>query len=62
MRAHVVHAGWGPPRRPHAQCPCHDWKFDITTGEFVAAKEITVQTYLCKSQDGKIQVKLEEQR
>jgi nitrite reductase/ring-hydroxylating ferredoxin subunit len=44
------------------QCPCHEWKFDITTGEFIAAREIKVQTYPCKSQDGKIHVKLEEQR
>ncbi len=42
------------------QCPCHEWKFDITTGEFLAAREITVPTYECKSQDGKIFVKLEE--
>lgn len=44
------------------QCPCHDWKFDITTGGFLQAREITVPTYACKSQDGKIFVKLEEQR
>ena len=44
------------------QCPCHDWKFDITTGEFLAAKEITVPTYSCKSQDGKVLVKLEKTR
>jgi 3-phenylpropionate/trans-cinnamate dioxygenase ferredoxin subunit len=44
------------------QCPCHEWKFDITTGEFIAAREIKVQTYLCKSQDGKIHVRLEEPR
>jgi nitrite reductase/ring-hydroxylating ferredoxin subunit len=44
------------------QCPCHEWKFDITTGEFLAAREITVPTYECKSEDGKIFVKLEEQR
>jgi 3-phenylpropionate/trans-cinnamate dioxygenase ferredoxin subunit len=44
------------------QCPCHEWKFDITTGEFLEAREITVPTYACKSQDGKIFVKLEEQR
>lgn len=43
------------------QCPCHEWKFDITTGEFIDAREIKVQTYVCKSQDGKIHVKLEEQ-
>ena len=44
------------------QCPCHEWKFDITTGEFLAAREITVPTYECKSKDGKILVKLEELR
>ncbi|RPI57744.1 MAG: Rieske (2Fe-2S) protein [Acidobacteria bacterium] len=43
------------------QCPCHEWKFDITNGEFIDAREIKVQTYTCKSQDGKIQVQLEEQ-
>jgi 3-phenylpropionate/trans-cinnamate dioxygenase ferredoxin subunit len=42
------------------QCPCHEWKFDITTGEFLAAREITVPIYECKSQDGKIFVKMEE--
>ena len=41
------------------QCPCHEWKFDITSGEFLAAREIKVQTYLCKTQDGKVHVKLE---
>ena len=44
------------------QCPCHDWKYDITTGEFIDAREITIPTYLCKSQDGKIFVNLEETR
>ena len=44
------------------QCPCHEWKFDITTGEFLAAREITVPTYECRSQNGKIFVKLEELR
>lgn len=44
------------------QCPCHEWKFDFTTGEFIDAREIKVQTYRCKSQDGKILVKLEEER
>ena len=42
------------------QCPCHEWKFDIATGEFLAAREITVPTYECKSEDGKIFVKMEE--
>jgi nitrite reductase/ring-hydroxylating ferredoxin subunit len=42
------------------QCPCHDWKFDIKTGEFIAAREITVPTYTCKLQDGTIFIRLEE--
>lgn len=44
------------------QCPCHEWKFDIATGEFLQAREIAIPTYGCTSQDGKIFVRLEEQR
>lgn len=44
------------------QCPCHDWKYDITTGEFLEAREIAIPTYRCRSQDGKVLIKLEEQR
>lgn len=42
------------------QCPCHEWKFDIATGEFIDAREIKIQTYRSKSEDGTIHVKLEE--
>jgi nitrite reductase/ring-hydroxylating ferredoxin subunit len=42
------------------QCPCHEWKFDITTGEFINAREIKVQTYPCKSEHGQVQVQMEE--
>ena len=42
------------------QCPCHEWRFDITTGEFLDARELKVRTYACKSQDGTIHVNLEE--
>src|SRR5258705_9432446 len=44
------------------QCPCHEWKFDITTGEFLTAREIAVPTYSCQSHDGKIMGKLEGKR
>ena len=43
------------------QCPGHEWKFDITTGEFVAAREIRIQTFRCKSEDGQIHVEMEAQ-
>jgi 3-phenylpropionate/trans-cinnamate dioxygenase ferredoxin subunit len=42
------------------QCPCHEWKYDITNGEFIDAREITVPTYRCDSRNGKIYVELEE--
>ena len=42
------------------QCPCHEWKYDIATGEFLNAREITIQTYACKSQNGRIFIQLEE--
>src|SRR5258708_35452175 len=33
------------------QCPCHEWKYDITTAEVLEAREITVPPYPCKSED-----------
>jgi len=42
------------------QCPCHEWKYDIRTGEFLNAREITIPAYACKSQDGQIFIRLEE--
>jgi len=40
-------------------CPCHDWRFDVRTGEFLDAKEIRIPTYELKLSDGKIFVKIE---
>lgn len=42
------------------RCPCHEWKYDITTGEFIDAREIKIPTYEWKTEDGKVYVKLEE--
>lgn len=44
------------------QCPCHEWKYDITTGEFLDAREIAVPIYPCRSIDGKVLIKMEEGR
>ena len=41
------------------QCPCHDWRFNIKTGEFVDAKEIKIPVFDTKNTDGKIFIKLE---
>jgi 3-phenylpropionate/trans-cinnamate dioxygenase ferredoxin subunit len=40
------------------KCPCHDWGFDIRTGEFLDAKEIRIQTYEWKLSEGKILIKV----
>jgi len=41
------------------KCPCHDWQFNIKTGQFIAAKEITVTKYSTKVSDNKVFVNLE---
>lgn len=40
------------------QCPCHDWRFDIRTGEFLDAREIKIPLYEWKLSDGKIFIKI----
>ncbi len=42
------------------KCPCHDWRYDIRTGEFLDAKEIKLQVYEWKLSDGKIFIKIGE--
>ncbi|MEW6621863.1 MAG: Rieske 2Fe-2S domain-containing protein [Bacillota bacterium] len=42
----------------YLECPCHDWLFDVRTGEFEAAPEITVPTYEVKIEEGKVYVKV----
>ena len=40
------------------ECPCHLWKYDIRTGEFVTAKEIKIPIYETKIEDKKVFVKM----
>ncbi len=42
------------------KCPCHDWRYDIKTGEFLDAKEIKIPVYKWKIDEGKIFIKIEE--
>lgn len=42
------------------KCPCHDWKYDIRTGEFIDAREIRLPLYEWKVENGKIFVKVKE--
>ncbi len=40
-------------------CPCHDWRFDLRTGEYEEGKEITLTKFEWKSESGKIWMRLE---
>ncbi len=41
-------------------CPCHDWVFDVRTGEFITAPEIKMPVYPVKTSDGKIMIRMED--
>ncbi|WP_406655562.1 Rieske (2Fe-2S) protein [Methanolobus sp. ZRKC2] len=41
------------------ECPCHDWKFDIKSGEFLTAPEIKAPVYDTKVSDGQVFVNME---
>jgi len=41
-------------------CPCHEWRFNLETGEYEKDPEYVLTTYPFKIQSGKIWVKLEE--
>ncbi len=39
-------------------CPCHDWRFNIKTGEFIDAAELRLKVYSTQAQNGKLFVNL----
>lgn len=39
-------------------CPCHDWHFNVETGEYVEEEAITLTKYEWKIVSGKIWIKL----
>jgi len=41
-------------------CPCHGWKFDIRNGQYTENAQTTLQTYLCKIENGKIFIEIEK--
>jgi nitrite reductase/ring-hydroxylating ferredoxin subunit len=41
-------------------CPCHDWRFNLETGEYEEDPSIKLTMYEWKSDVGKIGVKIEE--
>lgn len=42
-------------------CPCHDWRFDLKTGEYDKDPSMKLVTYEWKIESGKIMVKIEEE-
>jgi nitrite reductase/ring-hydroxylating ferredoxin subunit len=42
-------------------CPCHDWRFDLETGEYEEAPGFRLTKYDWKVESGKIWVKLDEE-
>jgi len=41
------------------QCPCHEWRYDIRTGLFADAGEISLKRYEWKVADGRLFIKIE---
>ncbi|OPY34659.1 MAG: Sulredoxin [Methanomassiliicoccales archaeon PtaU1.Bin124] len=41
------------------RCPCHDWTFDVRTGELTMSREVKVATFPTKVESGKAYVLLE---
>jgi 3-phenylpropionate/trans-cinnamate dioxygenase ferredoxin subunit len=39
-------------------CPCHDWRYNIRTGEFIDAPELCLENYQVKSEEGKLFIML----
>jgi len=39
-------------------CPCHDWRFDLRTGQFIDAPEISIKLYKTRLDDGKLYVNI----
>ncbi|MCC6503733.1 MAG: Rieske (2Fe-2S) protein [Deltaproteobacteria bacterium] len=39
-------------------CPCHDWRYDLLTGEFIDSSEIKLRAYAVKAENGRLFVSL----
>lgn len=39
-------------------CPCHDWRYDIRTGEFIDAAELRLKVYSTRSENGRLFISL----
>ncbi len=53
--------GAGTLKNYTIQCPCHDWSYDIRTGEFLNSSEIKIPTYQWQLVDGRIFINMTEE-
>ena len=42
-------------------CPCHDWRFDLKTGEYEEDTSMKLKSYEWKIKSGKILVKVDDE-
>jgi nitrite reductase/ring-hydroxylating ferredoxin subunit len=40
-------------------CPCHDWRFDVRSGEFLNATELRLTVYPVRSENGSLLIGLD---
>lgn len=45
---------------PILTCPCHDWRFDVRSGAFLDAPELSIRTFPVKLEEGGVLVDLQE--
>ena len=45
----------------YLRCPCHEWAYDIRTGELWEAPEITIDTFDVKEENGDVWVRLQRE-
>lgn len=43
-------------------CPCHGWKFDIRNGQYEEIKGVTLTSYRCKIQNGKVYIEIAREK
>ena len=42
-------------------CPCHEWEFDIRTGQYEENKTIELECYKCIIKNGKVYVEIADE-
>jgi 3-phenylpropionate/trans-cinnamate dioxygenase ferredoxin subunit len=54
MLAHGLSAFCGTLSGHILTCACHDWRFNVKTGEFIDAVELKLKVYGAKAENGRL--------